>query len=84
MLFLVISTPQPARPDDVKGARAKFKRWIGKLKQKKIVLSFYLRVGRGAAGIFDVASNDELHELLTEWANIVPVHHDVYPLVEPK
>ena len=26
MLFLVISTPQPARPDEVKGARTKFRK----------------------------------------------------------
>jgi len=82
MLFLVISNPQPARPDDVKGARTKFKRWIASLKTSKHVVSYYPRVGRGAVVIFDVASNDELHELLTEWANIVPVHHDVYPLVK--
>ena len=84
MLFLVISTPQPARPDEVKGARAKFRRWIERLKTNNTVISFYPRVGRGAVVIFDVASNDKLHELLTEWANIVPVHHDVYPLVAPK
>jgi len=83
MLFLVISTPQPARPDDVKGARTKFRRWIERLKTSNTVISFYPRVGRGAVVIFDVASNNELHALLTEWSNIVPAHHDVYSLASP-
>lgn len=30
MLFLVISTPHPSRPEDVKDARAKFRVWIDK------------------------------------------------------
>jgi muconolactone delta-isomerase len=84
MLFLVISTPQPARPAEVKEARAKFKRWMDALKAKDIVRSFYRRVGRGAVVVFDVVSNDALHEILTEWADIVPAHHDVYPLVSGK
>lgn len=83
MLFLVISSPQPARPDEVKGARTKFRRWIERLQANKTVISFYPRVGRGAVVIFNVPSNDELHALLTEWANIVPAQHDIYPLATP-
>ena len=83
MLYLVISTPQPTRPDDVENARTKFRRWIEKLKETKVVHTFHLRVGRGAVVIFNVASNDDLHALLTEWANIVPAQHDVYPLATP-
>lgn len=80
MLFLVISTPHPTRPEDVKDARAKFMVWIDDLKSKKKVVCFYPRVGRGAVVIFDVTSNDELHELMTQWLNIVPVRFDIYPL----
>jgi len=67
----------------MKGARAKFRRWIEGLKANKTVISFYPRVGRGAVVIFEVSSNDELHALLMEWANIVPAQHDVYPLATP-
>lgn len=80
MLFLIISTPHPSKPDDVKDARAKFRVWIDDLKSKKKVVCFYPRVGRGSVVIFDVASNDELHELMTQWLNIVPVSFDIYPL----
>ncbi len=80
MLFLVIITPHLSRPEDVKDARAKFRVWIDDLKLKKKVVCFYPRVGRGSIVIFDVASNDELHELMTQWLNIVPVNFDIYPL----
>ncbi|MFZ3091090.1 MAG: DUF3303 family protein [Nitrospirota bacterium] len=81
MLFLVISTPHPSRPEDVKDARLKFRQWIDDLKLKKKVICFYPRVGRGSVVIFDVASNDELHDIMTQWLNIVPVSFDIYPLV---
>jgi muconolactone delta-isomerase len=80
MLFLVISTPHPSRPEDVKDARLKFRQWIDDLKLKKKVICFYPRVGRGSVVIFDVASNDELHDIMTQWLNIVPVSFDIYPL----
>jgi hypothetical protein len=41
----------------------------------------YARVGRGATAVFDVSSNEELHEFLTQWTDIVPVTFDIYPLV---
>lgn len=83
MLFLVISTPPPTRPKEVKDIRLQLRAWIKDLKTKKKVISFYPRVGRGAVVIFDVASNDELHELLTQWLNILPVNFDIYPLPTP-
>jgi hypothetical protein len=43
----------------------------------------FARVGRGAVAVLDVASNDELHKLLNEWAEIIPAHFDIYPLIEP-
>ena len=51
MLFLVISTPHPSRPEDVKDARLKFRQWIDDLKLKKKVICFYPRVGRGSVVI---------------------------------
>ncbi len=83
MLYLVISEPAPAKPEDVAKARLEFRKWIDKLKSEKRVLSFYPRVGRGSVVIFDVASNDELHTSLTEWLNFVPAKFDVYPLATP-
>jgi hypothetical protein len=47
------------------------------------VICFYPRVGRGSVVIFDVSSNDELHKLMTQWLNIVPVSFDIYPLPTP-
>jgi muconolactone delta-isomerase len=83
MLFLVISSPQPSRPEDVKEARVKFRSWIGHLRLENKIICFYPRVGRGSVVILDVSSNDELHELLTQWLNIVPVSFDIYPLATP-
>lgn len=81
MLFLVISTPHPAKPEDIKGVRSKWWPWAEDLKSKGKVICYYARVGRGATAIFDVASNEALHEFLTQWSNIVPVSFDIYPLV---
>lgn len=83
MLFLVISSPHPSRPDDVKNARLEFRSWIADLRSKNKVVCFYPKIGRGSVVIFDVSSNDELHKLLTQWLNIVPVSFDIYPLATP-
>jgi hypothetical protein len=83
MLFLVISNPLPSRPKDVKSARLKIRSWIENLKSIKKVIAFYPRVGRGSVVIFNVTSNDELHKLMTEWSDIVPVSFVVYPLATP-
>ena len=83
MLYLLISSPHPSKPEDVKNARLKFRAWINELKSKNKVVFFYPRVGRGSVVIFDVSSNDELHELMTQWTNIVPVSFDIYPLATP-
>jgi muconolactone delta-isomerase len=83
MLFLVVSNPHPSKPEDVKNARLEFRSWIADLKSENKVVCFYPKVGRGSVVIFDVSSNDELHKLLTQWLNIVPVSFDVYPLATP-
>ena len=79
----MISTPHPSKPEDVKNARLEFRSWINDLKSKNKVVCFYPRVGRGSVVIFDVSSNDELHKLMTQWTNIVPVSFDIYPLATP-
>jgi hypothetical protein len=40
MLFAVISTLHPSKPEEVKNARLEFRSWMAKLKNK--VLCFYL------------------------------------------
>jgi hypothetical protein len=42
----------------------------------------YARVGRGAVAVFDVESNDQLHRILNEWADIIPAHFETFPLVD--
>jgi muconolactone delta-isomerase len=32
--------------------------------------------------VFDVESNNALHQILNEWADIIPAHFDTYPLVD--
>ena len=83
MLYLVISTPHPSKPEGVKNARLEFRSWIKNLKSENKVICFYPRVGRGSIVVFDVSSNDEIHKLMTQWLNIVPVSFDVYPLASP-
>jgi hypothetical protein len=39
-------------------------------------------VGRGAVAVFDVEDNNALHQILNEWADIVPAHFDTYPLID--
>ena len=78
-----MSTPHPSRPKDVKGARLEFRSWIKDLESKNKVVCFYPKVGRGSIVVLDVCSNDELHQLLTQWLNIVPVGFDMYPLATP-
>ncbi|HWI97644.1 MAG TPA: DUF3303 family protein [Burkholderiales bacterium] len=83
MLFLVISTPRPERPSAIAANRKKFWRWIDPKLKSKECRFVHARVGRGAVALFDVSSNEELHELLNGWAEIIPAHFDLYPLIDP-
>jgi hypothetical protein len=82
MLFLVISTPRPERPSDFAEKRQSFWTWIAKYEASGECRHIYPRVGRGAAAVFDIASNETLHRILTEWADIIPAEFDTYPLVD--
>jgi hypothetical protein len=82
MLFLVISTPRPERPSSMTGARKKYWRWIDPKLKSRQCRWVYARTGRGAVALFDVASNDELHALLNGWADIIPAHFEIYPLID--
>ena len=82
MLFLVISSPRPERPSELARARQSFWPWISKYQTEGVCKHVYARVGRGAAAIFDVESNDTLHRILNEWADIIPAQFETYPLVD--
>ena len=82
MLFLVISTPVPTRPSAVQDQRRKYWLWVQDKLDRGLAKSFYARTGRGAVAVFDVDSNETLHCLLNEWAEIVPAEFDIYPLID--
>ena len=81
-LFLVVSTPRPERPSEQATQRQSFWPWIGQYEASGICKHIYARVGRGAVAVFNVESNDQLHRILNEWADIIPAEFDVYPLVD--
>jgi muconolactone delta-isomerase len=82
MLFLVISTPRPERPSDVAQARQSFWPWIAGYQARGICRHIYPRVGRGAVAVLEVADNNALHQILNEWADIIPAQFETYPLVD--
>jgi hypothetical protein len=82
MLFLVVSTPRPERPSELAGLRQAYWPWIAKYQASGVCKHVYARVGRGAVAVFDVASNEALHLILNEWADIIPAHFDTYALVD--
>ena len=82
MLFLIISSPNPHNPSEVKDQRRKYWPWAQDKLAKGLAVSFYARTGRGAVAIFDVDSNDVLHRLLNEWSEIMPAKFHKYPLLD--
>jgi|SRR4051812_6407048 muconolactone delta-isomerase len=82
MLFLVVSNPRPERPSDLAQTRQSYWPWIAQYQANGQCKQVYARVGRGAVAIFDVESNEVLHHIMNEWADIIPAHFEVYPLVD--
>ena len=83
MLFLVISDPRPEPPSAVAASRQRYWPWVQAKIETGQVKSVHARVGRGAAVLFDVDSNETLHRLLNEWADIIPARFDIHPLIDP-
>ena len=52
--------------------RQSFWPWIGKYEASGACKHVYARVGRGAVAVLDVESNEALHRILNEWADIIP------------
>ncbi|MVW70039.1 DUF3303 domain-containing protein [Bordetella sp. 15P40C-2] len=82
MLFLVISTPRPERPTTLIDARSRYWDWMRPLLDSGQSKFVYARAGRGAVALFDVDSNATLHRYMNEWADIIPAHFDVFPLLD--
>jgi muconolactone delta-isomerase len=82
MLFLVISNPRADRPSDMAAARQSFWPWMAGYQASGVCQHIYPRVGRGVVAVFKVESNDVLHRILNEWADIIPAQFEVYPLVD--
>jgi hypothetical protein len=83
MLFLIISEPCPEPPSQVTRQRKQFWDWIAPLQTSGEVRSVHAKVGRGAVVLFDVASNEQLHRRLNEWANFVPARFEIHALIDP-
>ena len=83
MLFLVISDPRPEPPSSVTGQRKRYWDWIAPLQETGEVRSVHAKVGRGAVVLFDVPSNEQLHQRLNEWADLIPAHFQVHALIDP-
>ena len=58
MLFLVISTPAPTRPSEVREQRKQYWPWIQDKLDSGVARSVYPRAGRGAVVVFDVDSHE--------------------------
>jgi len=83
MLFLVISEPRPEPPDSVAGQRRYYWDWIAPMLETGEVRSVHAKVGRGAVALFDVTSNERLHQRLNEWSNIIPARFEIHALIDP-
>ena len=82
MLFLVISTPRPQPPSEMKDRRKYYWDWIQPMLASGEVTAFHARVGRGGIAIFNVASNNALHQRISQWAELIPATFEIYPLVD--
>ena len=82
MLFMVMSTPRPEKPSEMRGKQTLFWDWLEPLKQKGECKAVYVKTGRGAMVVFDVDSHETLHRYMTQWAENVPAEFMVWPLVD--
>lgn len=84
MLYLIVTTPAPSRPSEVRSNRQRLWEWARPLMDSGVIRdrAMYAKVGRGAMAVFDVASNEELHRLLSQWLEFVPAEVEVYPLMD--
>jgi muconolactone delta-isomerase len=80
---MVSSTPRPEQPSKVRGQQRKWWRWIAPLQNSGVVKALWIKTGRGAVVVFNVDSNEHLHQLINQWQECVPANFAVQPLIEP-
>ena len=80
MLFMVSSTPRPERPSKMRPSQRRWWNWIRPLERSGIVKAIYIKVGRGGIVVFDVQSNEQLHDLVNQWSELIPAEFQVQPL----
>lgn len=83
MQFLVETTPQAARPDDIRANQLALWRWLAEERKQGKVLHAWRKPGRGAVFVVEVESHDSLHALLQTWCNYVPATFNCTPLLPP-
>ena len=81
MLFVVISAPVPEPPSAVRERQQAFWSWLQTLMERGTVASAWRKAGRGVVAVLDVASHDELHALLAQWAEHVPAAFEIHPVM---
>ena len=83
MLYLVISTPLPTKPSEVRINRQKLWEWAQPLIDQQIIKDrcMYAKVGRGAIALFDVSSHGELNNYISQWLEIIPAEMQIIPLL---
>lgn len=82
MLTMIITTPRADPPSTMRRRRQRLWRWIAPKLKSRRVHWIYARPGRGAVALFDVESHEQLHDLLNEWAEIIPATFELYPLLD--
>jgi hypothetical protein len=81
MLFLVVSTPRPERPSEIRDRQRRFWDWLDPMVSAGTARHAYTKLGRGAVVVFEVDSHEALHALINQWAELVPAAFEVTPLL---
>jgi hypothetical protein len=81
MLYLVISSPRPEAPSTVRANQLRFWNWFDGLIAQGTARHVYARLGRGLVAVMDVATPEDLHALLNQWAEYVPASFEVQTLL---
>lgn len=82
MKYMVMSTPQPGAPSQMRGRQAEFWDWLSTLEATNVVEHCFVKVGRGAILVFDVPDHETLHRLIGEWSDRIAAEFTVIPLVD--
>ena len=82
-VFLAISTPRPERPSDFAESAAIVLVMDRQVRSERRCAGTSTRASAAAPWRCSTStSNETLHRILTEWADIIPAEFDTYPLVD--